>query len=90
MTMYESGRKINEDLQQLFNSVPIEQFNNEQRKRIIDLMLWFGSVAKFRCRSNVAYKNFCDSVFEKIAKIEHKVIDQEKGYTRLKAEMVEQ
>lgn len=70
MSMYESAARLNTDLQQLFNSVPLEQFTKEQRKTIINIMLRFGAVAKFRCRSNVAYENFINACFEKVATFE--------------------
>ena len=67
MSMYVSAEKINTDLQQLFNSLPIEQFTQEQRKRIINILIRFGAVAKFRCRSNVAYENFVNACFKNVA-----------------------
>lgn len=70
MSMYESASRLNTDLQQLFNSVPVEQFTNDQRKTIINIMLRFGAVAKFRCRSNIAYENFVNACFNKVATFE--------------------
>lgn len=70
MGMYESAQRINKDLADLFNSMPIEEFSARQRIEIINIMLRFGAVAKFRCRSNVAYENFVNACFDKIARFD--------------------
>ncbi len=87
MTMYESARKINEDLKQLFSSVSINEFTKAQRERILDIMIRFGAVAKFRCRSNIAYDNFVSSCLAEIADTERVKINLEDEFTVLKTKM---
>lgn len=67
MSMYQSADRINKDLKNLFDSIPLNQFNINQREEIINIILRFGSVAKFRCRSNTAYDNFVNSCFKGVA-----------------------
>ena len=38
----------------------------EQQVFLINAILWFGQVAKFRCRNNVAYDNFSRLCFKDI------------------------
>ena len=48
----------------------------EAMEDIFDAMLWFGQVAKFRCRSNIsAYDNFARLCLDGIAHIERMPID---------------
>ena len=61
MSMYESAERINNDLKQIFESSYYKEFTISQREYILNVMLRFGAVAKFRCRSNVAYDNFVNS-----------------------------
>ncbi len=45
-------------------------FKKLDQKDIINAILRFGQVAKFRCRSNTAYDNFSKLCFEGIAELE--------------------
>ena len=69
MSMYESAERIKKDAINLFNSEEMGKFNKWQQKEVINLIIRFGAVAKFRCRSNVAYRNFIDACFSEIAEI---------------------
>ena len=70
MTMYESASKLNSDLVNLFGSAEVSSFTKEQRNQILNIMIRFGAVAKYRCRSNAAYHNFIEACFKDIATIE--------------------
>ena len=63
--MYERGQKINIKLKTL-----LEGLNDNTKKGLLNEMISFGQVAKFRCRSNTAYKNFIDTTFKDIATTE--------------------
>jgi len=68
MTMYEQANKLNDEFKVLFDK-------DMSKEDIINLIIHFGQIAKFRCRSNIAYKNFLDSVFRDIAKIDNVKIE---------------
>ena len=87
MSMYESAEKINQDLEQLFNSINLSEFTTRQRETILDIIIRFGSVAKFRCRSNVAYDNFTTACFKNIAKVERVPIKLNDEFKVLRASM---
>ena len=69
MSYTEQATKINKQLKDVL-------FNDRDNIDIIDInklsnvILWFGQVAKYRCRSNVAYDNFAKEVFKDIAELE--------------------
>lgn len=67
--MYEQAKLINRDLLNLFGSFPMAEFSLWQKEQILNILIRFGRVAKFRCRSNIAYENFCNSCFSEIATI---------------------
>ena len=87
MSMYESAQKINNDLNQLFNSCYIKEFTKEQRERILNIMIRFGAVAKFRCRSNTAYDNFVNACFNNIANCKRVPLKEGESFTVLQAEL---
>ena len=62
--MYESAEKLNNIFKECLS--PCDETTKAE---IINAVLWFGSVAKFRCRSNIAYENFVKSVFNEIITI---------------------
>ena len=64
MSYHQQASKINQQLQKAF-----EGMDDEQVKLIINTMLWFGQVAKFRCKSNTAYDNFSNACLRDIVKI---------------------
>ena len=77
--MYEHASKIN---RKLWEQHP--QLTNE----IINTIIEFGRIAKFRCRSNVAYKNFVDACFKGIADVQEVKAERTsdgKEYTYLQA-----
>ncbi len=67
--MYEQAEKLNQRLKSMFNNIEIKDLQEMTKEAIIDIIIRFGQVAKFRCRSNTAYKNFLDSCFRDIAEI---------------------
>jgi len=85
MSMYESAKKINEDLKNLFNSMPINEFTEKQKEQILDIVIRFGSVAKFRCRSNTAYDNFVNACYEDIAITKRVLLEEGNDFKVLKA-----
>lgn len=87
MSMYQSAERLNTDLKGLFNSLPIEQFTITQREEILNIMLRFGAVAKYRCRSNTAYDNFCAACFKDISAIDRVKKDDDSDFTVLRATM---
>jgi len=66
MSYHEQAEKINELLKK-FNQ---NQLDNKDKKDIINAILRFGQVAKYRCRSNTAYDNFATECFQDIAELE--------------------
>lgn len=65
MSYQEQAEKMNEKLKDT-----LETLHMFDKNKLINTILWFGQVAKFRCRSNAAYDNFCKCVFEGIVDIE--------------------
>ena len=60
-------------------------FSEEQLNTVIR----FGQVAKFRCRSNIAYRNFIEACFSEVADIVEETITTDSGesYTKIKAKI---
>lgn len=85
MSYYEQAEKINTDLKQLFNSVYIKEFTIQQREQILNLMIRLGQIAKFRCRSNIAYDNFINCCFKEIATCKRVPIREGEDYEVLTA-----
>lgn len=68
MSYYEQAEKINSRL----IDAGIKEFDEITKEKLINAILWFGQVAKFRCRSNSAYDNFSQLVFKEIGKLARK------------------
>ena len=64
MSYHEQASSINQRLQKSF-----EGMTEDEVKEIVNTMLYFGQVIKFRCRSNTAYDGFANGCFRNIAKI---------------------
>ena len=58
--MYEHAEKIRGKLLPLIK---------KEDRELVNTIIEFGRVAKFRCRSNAAYKNFVTACFKDIAEI---------------------
>ncbi len=69
MAMYEQAEKINQRLKSMFKGIEIRAKEDISEEAIADLFIRFGQIAKFRCRSNVAYKNFLDGCFKDLFEI---------------------
>lgn len=67
MSYTEQAEKINLQFQDL------KVLDEITKEKLINAILWFGQVAKFRCRSNSAYDNFTREVFKDIAEIKREV-----------------
>ena len=63
--MYSQGERINNNLITLLKGI-----DNNKKKDLLNEIIRFGQIAKFRCRSNTAYKNFIDTTFKNIATAE--------------------
>ena len=85
MSYYEQAKKINQDIEQLFNSLYIREFTQQQRENILNLMIRIGQVAKYRCRNNSAYDNFIRCCFENIATVQRVPIKEGEDFEVLKA-----
>jgi hypothetical protein len=68
MTIYSEAEKL---------KLAFKGFSKEQ----LDTVIRFGQVAKFRCRNNVAYKNFLEACFCEVADIEETEIKKSDGTT---------
>jgi len=74
MGMYEKAKELNEEFLTIFSGQCLDDASDEFKEKIIKTIEKFGRVAKFRCRSNTAYKNFITAVFENICSFEEKQI----------------
>ena len=90
MSMYESAEKINVELEKIFKTFDSENITAIQKEKILNLMIRFGSVAKFRCRSNVAYDNFSNACFKNIATVERIHLNDDSDFKILKATIIEE
>ena len=89
MSYYEQAEGINKDLVNLFNSLPINEFTREQREQILNIIIRFGQVAKFRCRSNSAYDNFVRLCYNNIASANRRPIKEGEEFEILIATLKE-
>jgi hypothetical protein len=71
----------------LFSSVNLKEFSIEQRERVLNILIRFGAVAKFRCRSNTAYDNFVNACFHNIANTERVKFESGSDFTILQAKL---
>ena len=51
------------------------------------MIIRFGSVAKFRCRSNIAYDNFVTACFKDVATVQRIALKPNDEFKVLKASM---
>ena len=73
MSMYIEADKLKEQF---------KTFSEEQ----LNIVIRFGQVAKFRCRSNAAYRNFVEACFKGVAEIEEEIIqNNENNYVKIRA-----
>ena len=75
MSYNEQAEKINKDLKDAFVTMKHPQIEEEGKIKLVNAILWFGQVAKYRCRSNTAYDNFSKLVFDGIAELERKPLE---------------
>jgi len=67
MSYQEQAERINSDLKQLFGLEDIKNLKPTSKEFLLNILLQFGQVAKFRCRSNTAYDNFSNCCLSGIA-----------------------
>lgn len=87
MSYHEQAQKMNDRLKYIFNNNECVDMN-KYKKEIINIIIWFGQVAKYRCRSNVAYDNFSNMVFKDIATLT-RFAKEESDFKFLQVENVE-
>lgn len=69
MSYYEQAEEINKLFKKLDQNTDNTD-NKDNKEKLINAILRFGQVAKFRCRSNTAYDNFSKLCFQDIAELE--------------------
>ena len=69
MSYQDQAEKINEVFKRI---IPLTNF---QSNELLNAILRFGQVAKYRCRSNTAYDNFSKIVFKDIAELERQQVE---------------
>ena len=69
MSYYDQAKGINEELRNLFNSIPVKQFTADQREQILNIFIRYGQVCKFRCRNNTAFDSFTQQCFKELAEV---------------------
>ena len=84
MSYYDQAERINKDLKQFFDS-DLQTLSSEQKEFLLNLIIDFGQVAKFRCRSNSAYDNFTSQCFKNIAKCKRVVRNDGDDWATLRA-----
>jgi len=87
MGYHEQAERINTDLKNFFNS-SLQQLNDEQKEFILNMIIGVGQVAKFRCRSNVAFDNFINSCFGGIAYAKRVKANPDDEWETLRAEVL--
>ena len=69
MSYQEQADKMNKRLKELYAQSAAGMTTADWHE-LINLVLWYGQVAKFRCRSNAAYDNYARAVFRDLAEIQ--------------------
>jgi hypothetical protein len=65
LSYYKQADNLHEKFKELLDGM-----SDEKKTLFIDTILYFGQVAKYRCRSNTAFDNFSSQVFRKIAHLD--------------------
>ena len=73
MSYNEQAEKINKRINNVIDGT--DNNSGLDIKELVNVILWFGQVAKYRCRSNSAYDNFSKLVFDGIAELERKPLE---------------
>jgi len=64
MSYHDSAKKIQPKLARA-----MEGMDEKKIRDIVDSFLWFGQVAKYRCRHNTAYDNFARACLDGICTV---------------------
>ena len=75
--MQTSAEYINKNFKEFFSSAGL---NAEQEQTLLNIVIDFGRVTKYRCRSNSAYRNFLNIVFNEIAEVDRTIEKTDKGF----------
>ena len=72
MSYTEQAEKINIVIKEILKRMEEkpEQICKNDIKSLINQIIHFGQVAKYRCRNNIAYDNFSKEVFKDIVELE--------------------
>jgi hypothetical protein len=65
MSYHDQAKKINAKF-----GLRMAEMDDETVTDLINTILWFGQVAKLRCRNNSAYDTFSRECFRELAKLE--------------------
>lgn len=91
MSMYEEAEKINQRLKVwMIANDDAEPDNELNHVELMNIIIRFGQVAKFRCRSNAAYRNFVQSCYKDIVDVGTEIIIMKDGssFEGLKAKTI--
>jgi hypothetical protein len=64
MSYHRAAAKINRRLSEI-----TDDMDEETLKQLVNAIIWFGQVSKFRCKNNTAYDSFCNAVFTGMVKL---------------------
>lgn len=69
--MYTQASKINGRLKNVVDKLGFGKLDGDDDllTELCNTIIRFGQIAKFRCRSNAAYKNFVDSCLKGVAEV---------------------
>ena len=88
MTYNEQAERINNDLKQLFGLEDIKDLKSTSKEFLFNILLQFGQVAKFRCRSNTAYDNFANCCLKDLANAKRVKANDTDDWETLRADIV--
>lgn len=72
MSYQQSAEYINKDLKSFIRFFRNTVMDEEKERQLLNTIIKFGQIAKFRCRNNTAYDNFVNQCFKDIAKTERR------------------
>lgn len=76
MTAETTKKYLNDNLKRLFKD---KTFTSSDKEELANMFIEFGRIVKYRCRSNIAYKNFLNVVFDGVVKIREQPVKTEFG-----------
>ena len=88
MSYQEQAERINSDLKQLFGLEDVKTLKATSKEFLLNILIQFGQVAKFRCRSNSAYDNFTNCCLKDLAEAKRVKANPEDEWETLRAEII--